>query len=179
MPQVVNFLPWRRLRRQRSARRWGIAFLITALITVAIGTAWRELAALSVQHAALWQQSDGAIAAALVGAEKPLQLRAQQWRQAQARMQRLQSTLAWRRTLLALAERLPPQVWLTELRWQQKQLTLAGLAGAFSALRELEQSLRSAAGLQLQQTGAMARDPQGRWHFNYQLIREEDDGLQH
>lgn len=177
MPRVVNFLPWRRLRRQRSARRWGTAFLLTALVMVAFGITQQRLAALSIHRAALWQQSDGAIAVALVGAEKSLQLRAQERQQAQARMQRQQRTLAWRQTLLTLAELLPSQAWLTGLRWQQNRLTLSGLAGTFNALRELERQLHGVAGFRLQQSGAIARDPHGRWRFDYHLTRDADDAL--
>jgi len=178
MPQVVNFLPWRRFRRQRSARRWIAAFIMSALIIAAIGTAWRGLAALDFHRAALWRQSDGAIAAALAAAREPWQLRHQQWQQAQARLARQQNTRAWRQTLLALAERLPPQAWLTELRWQQNRLTLNGLASTFSALGELELRLRGMTGFHLQPPGVVARDQQGRWRFHYQLNREDGDDLQ-
>lgn len=178
MLPVVNFLPWRRLRQRRSARRWACAFLLTALVIAASGIAWQGQAALRFHRAALWQHSDGEIAAALDGAKKPLQLRQQQWRQAQARASRQQNTRLWRDTLLALAERLPPQAWLTELRWQQERLTLSGLAGSFSALREMELRLQGVVGFALQPAGAMARDTQGRWRFHYQLNREHNDGLQ-
>lgn len=174
MQQVVNFLPWRRDLRRRSARRWAAIWLITALAVAALGVACQWRAAPAFYHAALWQHSDETIAAALAAAEKPLQLRHQQWQQAQARLLRRQNTGAWRETLLALAESLPAQAWLTELRWQQNRLELSGLAGTFGALSALERQLQTMAGFRVQ-PGATARDAQGRWRFHYLLTRESDD----
>jgi len=175
MQPVVNFLPWRRQQRLRCIRLWGAVFIATALVIVLGGTLWRALAAVDLRQARLWQQSDAALLAGLHAAEQPLQLRHQRWQQEQAQRLRRQRTQAWRQTLLTLAENLPPNAWLTALRWQQNQLEIAGLAGSFHALSELEQGLQKTTGFQLQPAGTVERDAQGRWQFHYQLNRERDD----
>lgn len=175
MQPAVNFLPWRRQQRLRCIRLWGAVFIATALVIVLGGTLWRALAAVDLRQATLWQRSDAALLAGLNAAEQPLQLRRQRWQQEQAQRLRLQRTQAWRQTLLTLAENLPPNAWFTTLRWQQNQLEIAGLAGSFHALSELEQGLQKTTGFQLQPAGTVERDAQGRWQFHYQLNRERDD----
>ncbi|AHJ76257.1 PilN domain-containing protein [Kosakonia sacchari] len=175
MQPAVNFLPWRRQQRLRCIRLWGAVFIATALVIVLGGTLWRALAAVDLRQATLWQRSDAALLAGLNAAEQPLQLRRQRWQQEQAQLLRLQRTQAWRQTLLTLAENLPPNAWFTTLRWQQNQLEIAGLAGSFHALSELEQGLQKTTGFQLQPAGTVERDAQGRWQFHYQLNRERDD----
>ncbi|ANR79141.1 fimbrial assembly protein [Kosakonia sacchari] len=175
MQPAVNFLPWRRQQRLRCIRLWGAVFIATALVIVLGGTLWRALAAVDLRQATLWQRSDAALLAGLNAAEQPLQLRRQRWQQEQAQRLRLQRTQAWRQTLLTLAENLPPNAWLTALRWQQNQLEIAGLASSFNALSELEQRLQKTPGFQLQPAGTVERDAQGRWQFHYQLNRERDD----
>ncbi|WOZ77803.1 PilN domain-containing protein [Kosakonia sacchari] len=175
MQPVVNFLPWRHQKRLRCIRLWGAVFIATALVIVLGGTLWRALAAVDLRQARLWQQSDAALLAGLHAAEQPLQLRHQRWQQEQAQRLRRQRTQAWRQTLLTLAENLPPNAWLTALRWQQNQLEIAGLTGSFHALSELEQGLQKTTGFQLQPAGTVERDAQGRWQFHYQLNRERDD----
>lgn len=175
MQPVVNFLPWRRQKRLRCIRLWTAILIATALMIVLVGAVWRVSAAVDLRLTTLWQQSDAALLAGLHAAEQPLQLRRQRWQQAQAQLLRRQRTQAWRQTLLTLAENLPPNAWLTALRWQQNQLEISGLAGSFHALSELEQRLRKTAGFQLQPAGTVERDAQGRWQFHYQLNRERDD----
>ncbi|MDN2487115.1 PilN domain-containing protein [Kosakonia sacchari] len=175
MQPAVNFLPWRRQQRLRCIRLWGAVFIATALVIVLGGTLWRALAAVDLRQATLWQRSDAALLAGLNAAEQPLQLRRQRWQQDQAQRLRLQRTQAWRQTLLTLAENLPPNAWFTTLRWQQNQLEIAGMAGSFHALSELEQGLQKTTGFQLQPAGTVERDAQGRWQFHYQLNRERDD----
>lgn len=175
MQPAVNFLPWRRQQRLRCIRLWGAVFIATALVIVLGGTLWRASAAVDLRQAMLWQQSDAALLAGLHAAEQPLQLRRQRWQQEQAQRLRRQRTQAWRQTLLTFAENLPPNAWLTALRWQQNQLEIAGLAGSFHALSELEQGLQKTTGFHLQPAGTVERDAQGRWQFHYQLNRERDD----
>lgn len=175
MQPVVNFLPWRRQKRLRCIRLWCAVFIATAVVIVPGGALWRASAVAGLRQATLWQQSDAALLAGLHAAEQPLQLRHQRWQQEQAQRLRLQRTEAWRQTLLTLAENLPPNAWLTALRWQQNQLEITGLAGSFNALSELEQRLQKTAGFQLQPAGTVERDAQGRWQFHYQLNRERDD----
>ncbi|PDO89280.1 PilN domain-containing protein [Kosakonia pseudosacchari] len=175
MQPIVNFLPWRHQKRLRCIRLWGAVFIATALVIVLGGALWRACAAIDLRQATLWQQSNVALLAGLHAAEQPLQLRRQRWQQAQAQLSRLQRTQAWRQTLLGLAENLPPNAWLTALRWQQNQLEIAGLASSFNALSELEQRLQKTPGFQLQPAGTVERDAQGRWQFHYQLNREGND----
>ncbi|SCC61215.1 PilN domain-containing protein [Kosakonia oryziphila] len=171
----VNFLPWRQYRRRRSVRLWASVFIANLLLTGGAGVLWRASVAIELYGRVLWQQADATLLASLVAAKEPLLARQEAWRKEQVRRQRRQDTLAWRLRLLSLAANLPQNTWLTQLRWQQHQLSLSGLASSVRALAVLEQQLRGIAGFQLQQTGAMERDVQGRWQFHYQLKKEIDD----
>ncbi|MGY5955077.1 PilN domain-containing protein [Kosakonia sp. BK9b] len=172
MSQMVNFLPWRQRRRQRRVRGWAALFTATVLLLFVVGAGWRSTLSVDLQALTLWQQSDHALLAALVAAEQPLQTKWQRWLAAQARLQRQQQTRAWRPILTALAENLPQQAWLTQLRWQQNTLELIGLTSAVAALSELEHALQQVQGFQLLPAGATMRDAQGRWQFHYQLNKE-------
>ncbi|SCC40147.1 pilus assembly protein HofN [Kosakonia oryzendophytica] len=172
MSQLVNFLPWRRRRRQRIARLWAVTFTSTVFLLVAGSIVWRVSVAADLRQASIWRQSDENVLAALVAGEKPLLLRQQRWQQAQARAQRRQQTRDWQPMLSALAENLPQEAWLTQLRWQQGRLELSGLARVFAALNDLETMLRAIPGFHLQPSGTMVRDAQGRWQFHYQLSKE-------
>ncbi|MBS1203730.1 MAG: fimbrial assembly protein [Proteobacteria bacterium] len=171
----VNFLPWRQDRRRRSVRLWASVFIASLLLTGGVGLLWRASVAIDLYGRVLWQQADAALLASLAAAKKPLLARQEAWRMEQVRRQRRQDTLAWQPRLLSLAANLPQNAWLTQLRWQQNQLTLSGLASSLRALAVLEQQLRGIAGFQLQQSGAMERDAQGRWQFHYQLKEENND----
>lgn len=171
----VNFLPWRQYRRRRSVRLWTGIFIASLLLTGGVGLFWRASVAVNLHGRVLWQQADAALLASLKAGEKPLLARQEAWRREQMHRQRRQDTQAWQPRLLSLAANLPQNAWLTQLRWQQNQLTLSGFASSVRALGVLEQQLRSIAGFQLQQTGAMERDAQGRWQFHYQLNKENKD----
>ncbi|ANI80936.1 PilN domain-containing protein [Kosakonia oryzae] len=171
----VNFLPWRQYRRRRRVRFWMSVFIASLLLTGGVGLLWRASVAVELHGRALWQQADAALLASLKAGEKPLLARQEAWRREQVRKQRRQDTQAWQPRLLSLAANLPQNAWLTQLRWQQNQLTLSGFARSVRALGVLEQQLRSIAGFQLQPTGAMERDAQGRWQFHYQLNKENKD----
>lgn len=175
MSQVVNFLPWRQQRRQRVVRGWAAIFAGTALLLILADIAWRSALAGDFKSLVLWQQSEQGLLAALAAEEQPLQIKRQRWQQAQACAQRQQQTLEWRQILSTLAENLPQKAWLTQLRWQQEQLELVGLASELTALSELERALQQMPGFQLQPAGAMMRDAQGRWQFHYQLNKEPPD----
>lgn len=174
----VNFLPWRQYRRQRNVRHWAIVFIVSVLLTGGTGLFWRALAAVELAWRGVWQQADAALLASLANGEKTLLARQEAWRKAQLRKQQRQTTQAWQPRLLSLAENLPQNAWLTQIRWQQNQLTLTGLASTAHALAALEEQLRNIAGFQLQHTGAMDRDAQGRWQFHYQLNKESVDDPQ-
>ena len=171
----VNFLPWRQYRRRRSVRLWTSVFIASLLLTGGAGLLWRASVAANLHVRVLWQQADAALLASLKAGEKTLLARQDAWRKAQVRRQRRQDTQDWQPRLLSLAANLPQNAWLTQLRWQQNQLTLSGLASSVRTLGVLEQQLRNIAGFQLQQTGAMERDAQGRWQFHYQLNKENRD----
>ncbi|WP_342323262.1 PilN domain-containing protein [Kosakonia sp. BYX6] len=172
MQPLVNFIPWRRQKQRRCLRFWAAMFIATALAITLCAALWRARLAEDVQSAVFWRQSDDAVLNGLIAGEKPLRSRLEQWQQAQARLLRRESTQAWRQTLLTLAAALPQKAWLTQLRWRQNQLELSGLARSVNALSELEQRLQKTVGFRLQPMGAMARDAEGRWQFNYQLNRE-------
>ena len=172
MSQLVNFLPWRRRRRRHIARVWAATFTGTVFLLVVCSTVWRGTVAGDLHQASIWRQSDENVLAALIAGEKPLLLRQQRWQQVQARAQRRQQTRDWQPMLSALAENLPQEAWLTQLRWQQGRLDLSGLARAFASLNDLETTLRAVPGFHLLPTGATVRDAQGRWQFHYQLSKE-------
>lgn len=77
-----------------------------------------------------------------------------------------------------LAEKMPDSAWLTEVHFQQGQLSVSGIARTFQSLSELEQALDTTAGFRLRQTGSTGRDAQGRWQFHYQLNKEDEHAAQ-
>ncbi len=175
----VNFLPWRRYRRRRCVRLWAGIFIVSVLLMVISGSFWHALLAADLRRSTLWQQADAALLASLTAGEETLKARQEVWRKEQARRQRRQDTQDWQQRLLSLATDLPQNAWLTQLRWQQNQLTLSGVASSAGTLSALEQQLRRLAGFQLQQTSAMEKDTQGRWQFHYQLNKENAGASQH
>ncbi|XTZ38732.1 PilN domain-containing protein [Salmonella enterica] len=179
MPHVVNFLPWRSHRRRRCAYKLLATVITTCLALGLIIFLWRAWLANNLLSIQLRQQTDEALLTELRTREQSLQKRFQHWLLLQEQALRRQNTQAWRQTLLELAAILPQQAWLTQLRWQQNQLELSGLARSFGALNEFEQRLHKMDGFHLQQTGATVRDAQGYWQFHYQLSKENADATRH
>ncbi len=170
MAQAVNFLPWRARQQRRCLRIWITLFSASLLLIVLLATVLRMYALQENQRLTWVQQAGVTLQAGL--AQRQTRLLAQQAeRQArQQRHQRLQATREWQRTLTRLADALPAQAWLSELRFQQGTLSLAGYAVSFAALGELETVLNAFPGLRMSKPGAASRDTQGRWQFNYALL---------
>lgn len=169
MAQAVNFLPWRAQRQRRSLRVWLTIFSATLLLIVLLTAMLRMRVLQENQRLSVVQQAGVTLHAGL--AERQARLLAQQVTQQaqQQRHLRLQATREWQRILTRLAETLPEQVWLSELRYQQGTLSLAGYAVSFAALGQLETALNALPGLRMGKPGATSRDAQGRWQFHYAL----------
>ncbi|MDU5452254.1 PilN domain-containing protein [Pseudescherichia vulneris] len=170
MAQAVNFLPWRARQQRRCLRGWITIFSATLLLIVLLATMLRMHALLENQRLRRVQQAGVTLQAGL--AQRQARLLAQQAeRQArQQRYKRLQATREWQQTLTRLADTLPAQAWLSELRFEQGTLSLAGYAVSFAALGQLETALNALPGLRMGKPGAASRDAQGRWQFNYALL---------
>lgn len=178
MSTVVNFLPWRQIRRQQCLNFWGLCCAGSVLSVAAAVLALRADAgaASTAQH--LWRQADRALVDAL--AQRQVLWKARQAVQAQhlARQKQRAVTQRWLQTLSDLALHLPEQAWLTHLNAQQKVLTLTGHANTFAALKAVNDTLQALPGFHAGTPGKTGRDEQGRWEFSYQLIRESDDDVQ-
>jgi pilus assembly protein HofN len=175
MRPAVNFMPWRQLQRRRCLRFWA-AIAAASVVSLSLGsTLWHAQRAQAGRSGTLWLAAERSLLAALHTQEQPLRLRRQQWQLAQEKARRRQVTAAWRQTLLTLADALPENAWLTQLRWRQNQLEIHGLARAVNALGEFEPRLQKLAGFHLQPMGSASRDGQGLWQFTYQLSREQVD----
>lgn len=175
--RLINLMPWRE-RRQQARRRFRAGFFVfmgigLLLLIMAVHMFLR----LERQAARLWLQSEIGVTEGLSAREPHFRLLHKQWAQRQARMQRQQLTRDWQSRLATLAQRMPDSAWLTSLHFRQGQLELAGLTYSFSALAELEQTLKILPGFRLRQTGATERDAQGRWQFRYQLDKDAGDAL--
>lgn len=175
MPRQVNLLRWREQRRRECLRFWGAMCIGVVLITLALIIAGR--ARQSQQHAwlALRQQSDQAVRQMLSQQERRLRAEQARVRVVQRRELQRAMTLRWQTTLLALAEKMPAQAWLTALEWQGEALRFTGLANRFPALTQVERVARSLTGFGPVTPGATRRDEQGRWQFSYQLQTEAVD----
>lgn len=175
MAGAVNFLPWRQHRRQRCLRFWTLCCAGAALSIAAVVFCLRVQLTITSVTVQLWQQGDAALDKALL--QREAQWKAFQIAQAQRqiRQKRRATTLRWQQTLSAIAQRLPPQTWLTRLNLQHKTLTLTGRAYTFTALKAVNALLHTMPGFRPGLPGNVGRDEQGRWQFSYPLIWEETD----
>lgn len=170
MTQAVNLLPWRARRQRRCLRLWLAIFSATLLLLVLLAIVLRTHALQESQRLGRVQQAGITLQAGLAQRQARLLARQAERQAEQQRQQRLQATREWRQTLTRLAKTLPEQAWLSELRFQQGTLSLAGYAVSFAALGQLEAALHALPGLRIGKPGAASRDAQGRWQFDYALI---------
>lgn len=168
----VNFLPWRQRRFRRLLNRWlgwvGAIWLVCGVLAFVGREYWLPVAAVSDIHT----ESERLLVQQLALRERALQASLQQQAALQKRQRTRQMTEAWSPRLLALAERLPASAWLSELSYRDGVLSLSGALTLFSALADVEQTLRAIPGFRLGQVGKIQRDSAGRWQFQYAL-REE------
>lgn len=178
MEQMINLLPWRQQRQQACRRFWVQLLISGAGIGVLAIVTLHVMAGLERQVATLWQQSNAQMLSALAAKQPHFQALHQLWLKQQAREQRQQNTRDWQQRLGELAQKMPESAWLTQMQFQQGQLSVSGLAMTFQSLSELEQMLETTDGFRLSQTGATERDAQGRWQFHYQLKKEDEHAAQ-
>lgn len=168
----VNFLPWRQRRFRRLLHRWlgwvGVIWLLCGVLAFVGRGYWLSVAAVSNVHA----EAERVLVQQLTQREQALQAGLQQQAVLKKRQRTRQLTEAWSPRLLALAEHLPTSAWLSELSYRDGMLVLSGVLTSFSALAEVEQTLRAIPGFRLGQAGKIKRDSTGRWQFQYAL-REE------
>lgn len=178
MEQMINLLPWRQQRQQACRRFWGQLLVSGVGICVLVILAFRVMAGQDQRVDTLWQQSNTQMLSALAAKQPQFQALHQRWLHQQAKAQRLQNTREWQQRLRELAQKIPESAWLTEMQFQQGQLSISGLTSTFQSLSELERVLETTDGFRLSQTGATERDAQGRWQFRYQLKKEDEHAAQ-
>lgn len=175
MSASVNFLPWRQSRLRKRILHGGLILAGIMLTLLMLGgnrlVASHLQDTLMVCHIDAERQLIHALAQREELLRRRLQERAQQQRQQSVRRQ----TLAWQARLVALAEQLPAQAWLTGLSYQNDVLSLSGVLARFSALHSLDEQMQHVDGFQPAVAGKMARDKDGRWLFNYQIKRRVAD----
>lgn len=170
MVRTVNLLPWRARQQRQCLRLWLTIFSATLLLIVLLTAMLRMQTAQESQRLELVQQAGITLQAGLTQRQASLLARQAEHQVQQQRQQRLQATREWQRILTRLADTLPEQAWLSELRYQQGALSLAGYAASFTALSQLETALYALPGLRMGKPGSAKRDAQGRWQFNYALV---------
>lgn len=170
MAQAVNFLPWRAQRQRQCLRFWLTIFSVTLLIIVLLTAVIRLRTSQESRRLELLQQAGVTLQAGLTQRQARLHARQAERQAQQQRQQRLQATREWQQILTRLADTLPEQAWLSELRYQQGALLLAGYAVSFTALSQLETALYALPGLRMDKPGSASRDAQGRWQFDYALV---------
>lgn len=79
------------------------------------------------------------------------------------------ANLPWQPVLLSLAQVIPSQAWLTQLRYQPPSLTLTGYAASLSALTAMAEALTKVKGMSPGAAGELQQDNQGRWMFTFRL----------
>lgn len=178
MEQTINLLPWREQRQQACRRFWGQLLAYAVGLMALITLVFQVKAGQDKQVATLWLQSDAQMLSALKAKQPHFQAQHLSWLKQQARMQRHNQTRQWQQRLAELAEKMPDSAWLTEMHFQQGQLSVSGIARTFQSLSELEKALDTTAGFRLRQTGSTGRDAQGRWQFHYQLNKEDEHAAQ-
>lgn len=174
---LVNFLPWRRMHFQRQIRGWGLlvggVWLVSCAVTLIMREGWSSAGAISDVHASAEQQI-----AQQLARKEPL-LRMEMQRQSVLRKRQLSrlATEAWALRLQTLAEHLPASAWLKEFSYRDGMLSLSGVLTQFSALGEVEKTLRTFPGFRLKPVEKIERDSSGRWLFQYSLREEADHAV--
>lgn len=170
MAQAVNFLPWRARRQRQCLRLWLTIFSVTLLLIVLLAAMLRMQTAQKNRRLELIQQAGITLQTGLAQRKTNLLARQAEYQARQQRYRQLQATREWQQILTRLADTLPEQAWLSELRFQQRTLSLAGYAVSFTALSQLETALYALPGLRMGKPGPASRDAQGRWQFDYALV---------
>lgn len=161
---IANFLPWRRRRQQHCWRFWRLLFIGSLLVSLTVTMSLRSANGLNTRVFEAHLASETVISQALLARQDP-----QASPQTQETGALRARTLAWQPALVSLATIMPDQAWLTQLRYQQSRLELAGFAATLPALVELGESLRQLPGFTLGPAGEMQQDAQGRWTFLFTL----------
>ena len=162
--KITNFLPWRHRRQQLCWRFWGLLFIGSLLISLAAVMSMRAVNGLKARVLEAHLASETVIHQSLIARRAQQALpRSPETGVLHARTQ------AWQKALVSLASIMPDQAWLTQLRYQQSRLELAGYAATQSALVGLGEALRQMPGFTLGPAGEMQQDAQGRWTFRFTL----------
>jgi pilus assembly protein HofN len=175
MARPVNLLRWREIRRRDCLRFWGLLFVGSWLIAMTLIIAVRAGQTHQRTWQALRQESNQTLLQTFIQRERQLKVEHQRREALQEHERRRESTYRWQSTLLILAEQMPEQAWLTAMQWQGDSLSFSGLANRFSALSQIDRTVRSLSGFRSITPGATRRDEQGRWQFSYQLQVEVND----
>ena len=175
MAALVNFLPWRDVRRRQRVRigMWYAIGLVLALLMVTVTQRLARDAgeALVVVRMA----ADNQLSAALSQRESLLLEQQQQREQRRQRQQRRALTEVWHQRLQTIATRLPSQAWLTRLEYQPDALTLSGRALNLNAVAGAEQLLSAVSGFRPARAGETRRGEKGDWQFSFSLAGEHAD----
>lgn len=175
MARPVNLLRWREKRRRDCLRFWALLFVGSWLIALVWFVANRVEGVHQHQKQALWQASDNAVYQALMQRERQFKDEQQRRMLWLTHEKEREATRQWQSRLLALAENMPEQAWLTALEWEGHSLSFTGLANRFLSLTELDASVRLIAGSQIVNPGPVRRDAQGRWEFSYRMLAEVEN----
>jgi pilus assembly protein HofN len=136
----VNLLPWRQQRQMRCIRLWSI-LLAGWLLVVLAATLWLRAYHL-IGIRALQQDIAG-----MSAVERVLEARQKQDLPMPQVSVQPSVNLPWPPVLLSLAQEIPPQAWLTQLRYQPPSLTLTGYAVSLPALSAMEEALKKVKGM--------------------------------
>ncbi|HDR2789333.1 TPA: PilN domain-containing protein [Enterobacter asburiae] len=161
----VNLLPWRQQRQTRCIRLWGL-LLVGWLLMVLTVTFW-----LRAHHfigiRALQQDIAG-----LSAVQHALEARQKLVLQIPQAAVQPSANQPWQPVLLSLAQEIPSQAWLTQLRYQPPSLTLTGYAASLSALTAMADALTRVKGMSPGAAGELQQDNQGRWMFTFRLVSQ-------
>lgn len=169
MNDSVNFLPWRRTRRLRQLRYWGMCvcavWLVCGVVVWAARGHWQGEQRVHEMHAQMAQHISQQLA------ERVQQRNAQILQSAQLRLRQAgrQKTQVWSSRLTQLAEKLPAQAWLTALSYRDGVLSLTGMLTQFTAFTTLDEGFASVADFLPGQAEKIQQNSDGHWMFEYQL----------
>lgn len=175
MSVAVNFLPWRQSRQRKRLR---LAYLIVTGVMLALlvaGASRQVESRLQETLLACHVDAERQLIHALTQREEHFRQQLEERALLQRQQATRQQTFAWQARLVALAEQLPAQAWLTGLSYQNDVLQLSGVLARFSALHALDEQMQRIDGFQPAVAGKMARDKDGRWLFSYQMKRRSAD----
>lgn len=175
----VNLLPWRTQRLRRQWRRGCLLLLVALPLLSALPGLWLQWQhQLNCQQRALLatrieaQRLAAALQARTQAVLQPLNALQQQRLQQQ---QQLQQLLQWREFAERMAQVIPDEAWLSELKTSAGGVQLRGASRGVAAVHAFRERLGQLSRVQQVTAGSVVRHAEDEVHFSLQVqLRQQE-----